>query len=140
MRRRRLSHSRPLASRRLQRIAFRGGDSPSTGMVAVAFLSQMCGNVTVYGLGGGRFHHRSSEGGRSLPNQYFRLRHTERGFGNNAHSFGAEEAVLEVLAKAGRLRLCGEEETCAGGDHADDQGSVSGGKGKKYSYGGEPDC
>ena len=114
------------AERLEQRIAFRGGADPSTGMVAIAVLSQMCSQVSVYGLGSGGLNRLT--GGAGLPIQYFRrarqmqnIKSTRFGGGKNyQHSFGAEEAVAEVLAKAGRLRLCGEDETCLGDEEEDE--------------------
>eukprot|EP00241_Pyramimonas_parkeae_P007084 CAMPEP_0114242252 /NCGR_PEP_ID=MMETSP0058-20121206/10064_1 /TAXON_ID=36894 /ORGANISM="Pyramimonas parkeae, CCMP726" /LENGTH=311 /DNA_ID=CAMNT_0001354827 /DNA_START=689 /DNA_END=1624 /DNA_ORIENTATION=+ len=87
-----------------------GGSSPSTGLIAVALLYTLCEKTTLFGFGGGG----SPEG---FPFHYFNWMGTERQFGNEMHSFEAEEALLRTLADLGEITMC-DIEGCVGLDNA----------------------
>jgi hypothetical protein len=79
-------------------VRFSGGVSASTGFVALVLTLLACEEVTTFGMGGGR---------RPVghPYQYFEWKR-DKAAHDDAHSLGAEEAVLYSLAHAGSLTLC----------------------------------
>jgi len=76
---------------------FGGGRVPSSGLVAVYALKNLCKSLTAYGFGS----HRDAN------YQYYKLHGTQRSSGNPTHSFGAEYSMLRNMAKENMLRLCG---------------------------------
>lgn len=89
---------------------FKGGVTPSTGLVALFLLRPMCKELTLYGAG--------TEETSGMKYQYYQLQNTEREKGNVfAHSFDAEMRVFMDLNRMGAptggvsfcgLRGCGE--------------------------------
>lgn len=80
---------------------FTGGGVPSSGLIAIFALKDLCGQVDVYGFG--------SLGRRRAPYQYYNLHNTQRSRGNPTHSFAAETAVIQALAQAKLINLCGPD-------------------------------
>lgn len=101
---------------RLKQREFGGGRTASSGLVGVFLLRELCRSVSVYGLGaqargGGRRAARRAAG----PYQYYELAGTERPAGNAVHSFEAEEAFVQALAREGAIELCGVDGCTSGG-------------------------
>lgn len=70
-----------------------GRDTPSSGLVGVVLMLQLCQRVAVYGFSGtndGKHYH------------YFK---GNRNYMNRTHSFSAERALLRALARDGRIRF-----------------------------------
>jgi len=81
-----------------------GRDTPSSGLVAVALLLQLCEGVAVYGFSG------TNDGKRY---HYFK---GNRNYMNRTHSFSAERALLRALARDGRIQFVeGNTEFVTGG-------------------------
>eukprot|EP00873_Tetraselmis_striata_P002128 jgi/Tetstr1/422392/TSEL_013231.t1 len=90
-----------------------GGAVPSSGLVSVLLLMQMCRNVTVYGFGSDQPDptRRAEYPGKRLPHvpyHYF-VGHQARAVGMPVHSWPAEERLLTALHKAGRIQFCRPE-------------------------------
>jgi hypothetical protein len=74
-----------------------GGRVPSSGLVSIYALKDLCKHTTAFGFG-------------AHPNaayQYYQHHGTQRVFGNPTHSFAAEAALLQTLAKEKVLSVCG---------------------------------
>lgn len=74
-----------------------GGTVPSSGLVLIYNLKDICGRTSVYGFGRDKVH------GRKPKYQYFaggRLR------GNPTHNFAAELDLIYALARGGYIRFC----------------------------------
>ncbi|KAK3263831.1 hypothetical protein CYMTET_27392 [Cymbomonas tetramitiformis] len=80
---------------------FTGGGVPSSGMVAIYALKEICSELNVYGFGLGSKPKRTRY-------QYYTLHNTERGSGNPTHSFGTEELMLKALAYNNFIRYCSD--------------------------------
>lgn len=79
---------------------FKGGTTPSTGLVALFLLRPMCKELTLYGAG--------TESVAGMKYQYYQLQNTERERGNLfAHSFDAEMRVFMDMNRMGAVRFCG---------------------------------
>lgn len=83
---------------------YEGGSVPSSGLVGVLILLQICKNVTVYGYG---HDHPDDLQPRAVrvPYHYF------SGFGSRSHgvavhSWHAEEMLLHQLARENRITFC----------------------------------
>lgn len=76
---------------------FNGGRVPSSGLVAVFALKNLCKSLTAFGFGS----HRLAK------YQYYKLHGTQRSAGNPTHSFAAEYSMLRNMAKENMVRLCG---------------------------------
>jgi len=74
---------------------FSGGGAPSSGLVLVYNLKDICGRVSVYGFGSDRVQ------GRAPAYQYYTRRE-----GNPTHSFSAEMEFIRSLAHSNYIRLC----------------------------------
>jgi len=81
-----------------------GGDTPSSGYVAVYMLMLLCDHVTTYGFG------LESENGRNQEYHYFHLyspaHSKKKNSMNRTHSFEVEKELLRALEKAGYITLC----------------------------------
>mmetsp|Transcript_10678 Transcript_10678/g.25334 ORF Transcript_10678/g.25334 Transcript_10678/m.25334 type:complete len:468 (+) Transcript_10678:174-1577(+) len=75
----------------LEAAVLEGRDTPSSGLVAVIMLLQVCDKVTVYGFSG------MNDGSRY---HYYK---TARRYQNRTHSFTAERALLRALDRDGHL-------------------------------------
>ena len=82
---------------------FNGGNTASSGMVAIVILRSMCRELTLYGFGAAG----KDSSGRSFPYQYYQLGNTHRTFGNPVHTFDTEELLMKTMAKDQRLTFCG---------------------------------
>jgi len=84
---------------------FEGGDTPSSGFLAVYLMMQACKSVTVYGFG------LDDESGKAQEYHYFHVfspKHSKKKNSMNpTHSFNTERAVLRALSQQGHLTLCG---------------------------------
>ena len=70
---------------------FKGGVTPSTGLVALFLLRPLCEELTLYGAG-------TEDAAPGMKYQYYELQNTERDKGNLfAHSFDAETRVFMDL-------------------------------------------
>eukprot|EP00899_Mesostigma_viride_P022277 jgi/Mesvir1/3233/Mv16376-RA.1 len=76
---------------------FKGGDAPTSGMVAVFGLINLCQRVSVFGFG------ENEENG--LPYQYY-TKLSSRSSGHPVHSFDAESKVVAFLGRLGILNHC----------------------------------
>jgi len=75
---------------------FTGGRVPSSGLVSIYALKDLCKHTTAYGFGdhpGARY-------------QYYVLHGTQRSSGNPTHSFGAEAALMRALAMDKLITVC----------------------------------
>eukprot|EP00958_Prasinococcus_capsulatus_P011836 scaffold1182_cov396-Prasinococcus_capsulatus_cf.AAC.9 len=76
--------------------SFKGGTTPSSGLMSVGFALAVCKEVRVYGFGAsskGKYH-------------YYQFHDTERRGGDQVHSFSAEFSLIKQLGKDGYLTLC----------------------------------
>mmetsp|Transcript_34487 Transcript_34487/g.97711 ORF Transcript_34487/g.97711 Transcript_34487/m.97711 type:complete len:258 (+) Transcript_34487:228-1001(+) len=81
-----------------------GGDSPSSGLVAVFMLMRICKSVHLYGYGA------SASAGRKVPYHYF-TNMQERTWSTKAsiHSFNSEQNLLERLSTEGYIAMCNDQ-------------------------------
>eukprot|EP00238_Polyblepharides_amylifera_P000825 CAMPEP_0196571504 /NCGR_PEP_ID=MMETSP1081-20130531/1666_1 /TAXON_ID=36882 /ORGANISM="Pyramimonas amylifera, Strain CCMP720" /LENGTH=537 /DNA_ID=CAMNT_0041888475 /DNA_START=37 /DNA_END=1650 /DNA_ORIENTATION=- len=86
---------------------FSGGRVPTSGLVSVFALKDICSHLTAYGFGR---HPQANY-------QYYVLHGTQRSFGNPTHSFGAEGALIRGLAYEKLITLCGPK-GCMGAPQA----------------------
>lgn len=82
---------------------FEGGGVPSSGLVAIMALKEVCRKVNVYGFG-----QPVNKQGKKADYQYYVWYGTERPVGNAlSHSFDAEFRLVKALAREGFISLCG---------------------------------
>jgi len=91
------------------RQSFEGGGTATSGLVAAVLLYELCGKLTMFGIG------ETNVTGFEVPYQYYTLGNTERNKGNPVHSFTAEERFLKALAYGQLLTFCGLEGCTRGG-------------------------
>ena len=78
---------------------FRGGGVPSSGLVLIVNMKDICKRLSVYGVGVNKYK------GKQPRYQYYRGM-LGRSRGNPTHSFDAELAFIRSLAKSNYLRFC----------------------------------
>ena len=83
---------------------FEGGNTASSGMVAIVILRSMCREVTLYGFGASGKN--PANRGRPFPYQYYQLGTTHRSVGNPVHTFDTEELLMKTMAMDERVRFC----------------------------------
>eukprot|EP00873_Tetraselmis_striata_P017416 jgi/Tetstr1/437680/TSEL_000238.t1 len=83
---------------------FDGGDTPSSGFIAVYLMLQACNNVTLYGFG------LDAEDGQSQQYHYFHIfspKHSKKKNSmNKTHSFNTERELLRALAQEKIATFC----------------------------------
>jgi len=83
---------------------FAGGNTPSSGWVAVYLATQLCAKVDVYGFGVGEV------GGKDVNYHYYQG-FAARKFGTDVHSFDSETHLITALSDAGMITLCAHNES-----------------------------
>eukprot|EP00899_Mesostigma_viride_P011384 jgi/Mesvir1/20246/Mv13480-RA.1 len=78
---------------------FLGGNTPSSGYVAIYFLRHLCKAVTVYGFGSSKIE------GVTVPYHYYQGVGSRKE-GDPVHSFATEEALVEQMAVEGHIKMC----------------------------------
>jgi len=83
---------------------FEGGDTPSSGFIAMYLMLQACDTVTLYGFG------LDAEGGEAQQYHYFHIfspKHSKKKNSMNmTHSFNTERELLRALAQGQYLTFC----------------------------------
>ena len=96
---------RPYDEEKKLKKQFVGGNTASSGMVAIVILRSMCREVSLYGFGASGKN--SAEGGKPYPYQYYELGATHRSVGNPVHTFDTEEMLMKTMGKDMRVKFCG---------------------------------
>ena len=82
---------------------YTGGNTPSSGLVAVVLFSQLCNTTTVYGFGKDKLINRIE--GDSTAYHYFSGKGARKE-GNPVHSFVTEQLMIGQMEKDGLVRTC----------------------------------
>ncbi|KAK3247164.1 hypothetical protein CYMTET_43328 [Cymbomonas tetramitiformis] len=86
-------------AREMMNSTFPGGNTASSGLVAVGLMYHLCTSITLFGVG--------QPAKYKVPYQYYKLLETEREAGSSVHAFDVEQALFEALSKGGVITLCG---------------------------------
>ena len=84
---------------------FNGGAVPSSGLVAIFIMLNVCSSVDVYGFGSNQRVLSHVRDPRKIEYHYFNG-FGKRDFGTPVHSWEAEQALMERLAEEGVINLC----------------------------------
>mmetsp|Transcript_15513 Transcript_15513/g.40116 ORF Transcript_15513/g.40116 Transcript_15513/m.40116 type:complete len:420 (-) Transcript_15513:99-1358(-) len=85
---------------------YRGGVVPTSGLVLIFNLKDICGKISVYGFG------HEKMGGKMSDYHYYTSA-TSRKHGNPTHSFAAELDLIHALARGDHIRFC-DADSCIG--------------------------
>jgi len=101
------------AASKVHSTKYLGGDAPSSGLIALNFLLQVCNKIAVYGLSSERGSSEAAQ--RSLPYHYFQFKdlpwlHLDslQLRAHPHHSFEAEGDLIRVLGMGGRVKYCSD--------------------------------
>jgi len=100
------------AARKVKNTEYTGGDAPSSGLIALNYLLQVCDKVAVYGLSSER---SSSDESSTWPYHYFAFKQfpmlhldSVQLRAHPHHSFEAEGDLIRLLAKGSRVKYCSD--------------------------------